>query len=114
MRKLQTKDLFCAMGAIKEAKIKDELVPIMLTAAKEGKAAENIGITGILTLLELFSSAKAENSVYKFLAGPFEMEPKDIAVMEIGELAEKLDTLSKENDLKNFFTILSNMIKTRP
>ncbi len=110
MRKLQTQDVFNALRAISKANLKEEIKPILKQASAEGVNVEDVGIEGILGLIEIFSQNKSEHAIYDVLAGPFEMEAKQIETMDILTLAENLETLSKENDLKRFFTLLAGLI----
>lgn len=112
MRKLQTKDVFNALRIIKKAELKEELKPFIKQVAesKDKLALEDVGIDGILTVFEILVEKKAEQGVYDFLAGPFEMESKEVEAMELNNLVEKLKELAGENNLKVFFTSLSGMI----
>lgn len=110
MRKLQTKDVFSALRLIKRANLKEELKPVIALAAKGEMKVEDIGIEGMLTVIEIFSAAKSEHAIYEFLAEPFEMTPEEVEGMDLCTLAESLERLAKENNLKNFFTILQGLI----
>lgn len=110
MRKLKTTDVFEAMRVIRKANVKEEMTPFIKEAAEGGKAVEDVGIMGILTLFEILSEKKAEQGIYDFLAGPFEMDPKEVANMDLTELGNKLKELREENDLKTFFTSLFGLI----
>lgn len=110
MRKLKTKDVFNAIRLIKKTNMKEDLKPVIALAAQGGMKIEDIGIEGILTVIEIFTAAKAETAIYEFLADPFEMTPEEVGDLELCALAESLDQLVKENDLKNFFTILQGLI----
>lgn len=110
MRKLQTKDLFNLMRIIGKANLKEEIKPVLKMAAEGKMSVEDVGIEGFLTIMEILTVRKSEQAIYEVLSGPFEMKAKEIEELGIDKLLKMLGELSKENDLKNFFTILSNMI----
>lgn len=110
MRKLQTTDIFSAMRAIKKAEIKEGLKPYLQMAAAGDMDLEDLGIEGFLGLIETLSETKSEMAIYEVLAGPFEMEAKEIKTMDLDVFIESLERLAKENNLKVFFKSLSGMI----
>jgi hypothetical protein len=110
MRKLQTSDVFNAMRLIKKANLKEEIKPVLKMAAAGEMNVEDVGIEGILSLIEILAEKKSEQAIYDVLAGPFEMEPKDVEKMDLNVLADNLDALAKENDLKRFFSLLAGLL----
>lgn len=110
MRKLQTKDVFAAMRIIKKANMREEIKPFIKLASEGSINIEDIGIEGILGLIETFVEKNAENAIYEVLAGPFEVKPDEVASMELNTLKENLEALAKENNLKVFFTSLVGLI----
>lgn len=110
MRKLQTKDVFSTMRLIKKANMREEIKPFIKLASQGEINIEDIGIEGILGLLETFAEKNAENAIYEVLAGPFECKPEEVASMELNTLKENLEALERENDLKVFFTSLVGLI----
>ena len=74
---------------------------------------EDVGIEGILSLIEILAEKKCEQAIYEVLAGPFEMAPKEVEQMDLIALAENLETLAKENDLKRFFTLLAGLLSKK-
>lgn len=113
MRKLQTSDVFNALRLIKKAKLKEELKPVMELAGRGELRVEEIGIEGILTAIEIFSEKGAEKALYEVLSSPFEASPEEIEVMDINTLASRLEQLSKENDIRRFFTVLSGLLSKK-
>lgn len=117
MRKLKTTDVFTALRIIKKANIREELKPVMLSVAEKvanGTAdVSDIGLDGVLAVLEALSEKGAEQGIYEFLAGPFECTPKKVADMELALLIKNLQELAEENDLASFFHSLSGMTTTR-
>lgn len=110
MRRLNTADVFAALRLIRATNLREEIKPLLKAAASEQVSVEDVGIDGVLTLIEAFSERQAEEALYNVLAGPFEVEPEEVAAMDLGELAEKLGTLAKENDLRSFFGYVSGIL----
>lgn len=110
MRKLQTSDLFQALRLIKKVNLKDEIKPMLTMAASGEKDVTDIGIEGILSMIEIFTEKNSETAIYEFLAGPFEMTGKEIGQMDPCSLIEQLEKLAQENDLHHFFMVLQGMI----
>lgn len=109
MRKLQTKDIFQALRLVKKSNLKEELKPVLEKAATPGIDIQDIGIDGIMTVMEALVEKKSEEALYEFFSGPFEMEPKDIAEMSLEELVRNMERLAEENNLKVFFTRLAGL-----
>lgn len=115
MRKLKTPDVFSAVRIITKSGLRERLIPLLKRISESGDLdVANVGIDGILTVLEVVSEESCEKAVYKWLAGPFEMEPDDVAGLELTEMAEKLTQLKEENDLQYFFTVLYKLISKKP
>lgn len=110
MRKLKTPDVFNAMRMIKKANLKEEIKPYLMMAASGEMNVEEVGIEGVLGLIETMSEQKIESAIYEVLAGPFEMTADEVAKMDLDKMIECLETLGKENNLKVFFKSLSGLI----
>lgn len=110
MRKLKTSDIFEALRLIKKANIKEELRPVIALAAEGNLSVADIGIEGLLTIVEIFAAKNSEQAIYEFLAGPFEMTPEEVESLELMQLSEYLGALSENSDLKSFFMALQGMI----
>ena len=113
MRKLVTMDVFSAARIITRSGIKEKLAPVLKAAAEKGVNVQDIGISGILTVLETVADEKCEQAIYKWLAGPFEMTDEEVKMLDLADLAEKLEELKEENDLANFFAVLSRLISKK-
>lgn len=109
MRKLQTSDVFNAMRLIKKANLREEIKPLLKMAGSGELKVEDVGITGILSLIEILTEKKCEQAIYEVLAAPFEMTVKEVEEMDLIAFAESLEKLAKENDLKRFFTLLAGL-----
>ena len=102
MRKLQTSDLFSALRMIRKVNLKEEIKPILKLAGSGKLKVEDVGVEGIISFIEILAEKKSEQAIYEVLAGPFEMDPKDIEKMDIIAFSEYLQTLAQESDLKRF------------
>ena len=98
------------MRLIKKAGIKEGIKPYVMMAASGDLSIEDVGIEGVLGLIEMLSESKSEQAIYEVLAGPFEMTADEVAQMELEPFMETLQILSKENNLKVFFKSLSGLI----
>jgi len=110
MRKLQTKDVFSALRIIKKVGLKEEMKPVFKLAASGELGVEDIGVEGMLTVIEIFAEHKAETCLYEVLSGPFEMTIEEVGEMNINDLLVNIQEMASENDLKSFFSSLVGMI----
>jgi|SRR5690625_159556 len=105
MRKLTPKDAFSLARILKKTNIKETLQ----TFISQGQSAEddddvnNLGIDVMFAIVEACANEGIEDEIYKFLSGPFEMDPKEIESMDLDKLINMLKQLAEENDLKRFF-----------
>lgn len=110
MRKIVTTDVFSALRLVQKSGLKDKLVPVIENLAKNPESVERSGIIGFLTIIEVFAENSCEQMIYEWLAGPFECKAKEIANMELDELAKRLEQLAEANNIRSFFTSLSRLI----
>ena len=110
MRKLNTSDVFALARVVRASGIRDELRPLIKRAAESDAPVEDVGIDGLLTVMETLAEHKAERAIYEVLAGPFEMSADDVAAMPLDILALQLKTLAEENQLKRFFGYVSGIL----
>lgn len=110
MRKIITTDVFKALRLIQKSGLRDKLTDVVKEIAAGDMEVEKAGIMGMLAVLEVFSEEKCEHLIYEWLAGPAEKEAEEIAQLELSDLADLLDRLSEENDIRNFFTVLSRLM----
>lgn len=109
MRKLITQDVFNALRAIKKANLREELKPILKLAGSGNLNIEDVGLEGMLSVIEIFSEKKSEKAIYEVLSGPFEKTVEEIENMNLIDLAENLEAIVGENDIKRFFTLLAGL-----
>jgi len=108
MRKLQTKDLFCAMRIINAAYLKEDLKNFA-ELSQTGKADANAGLTLLFDVLGKLSGTASEKELYKLFGGLFEIEPKEVETMSPVELIDnfkKLGEVIEAEELKGFFMSL--------
>jgi len=110
MRKLKTPDVFNAMRVIKKTGVKEGIKPYIKMAAEGKLSTEDLGIEGVLGLIEILAESKSERALYEVLAGPFEMTPDDVAELDLDVFVSNLKIIEKENNLKVFFNSLSGLI----
>lgn len=110
MRKLITSDVFNMLRIIKKSNLKEELRPYFRLAAEGTLNIQDIGIETILGLMEIMSEQRSEDAIYEFLAGPFAMNPEEVAKLDLDTLVNLLSQLAKENDLKVFMKAVSGLI----
>ena len=111
MRKIMTKDIFAAMRIIKKSGMKQRLIPLIEKAAEKDVA--EVGIEGILTVVEVVSETGSEKALYEVLAGPFEMTPQEVESMEMDKFTEMLTELGEQNNIRNFFKAVSGLITSK-
>ena len=113
MRKIITADVFKALRLIQKSGLRDKLTEVIKEIAAGEMEVEKAGITGMLAVLEVFSEEKCEHLIYEWLAGPAEKEAEEIAQLELSDLAALLKRLSEENDVRYFFTVLSDFLSKK-
>lgn len=110
MRKLNTSDVFALARVVRASGMREDLTALIKWGVESDAKLEDIGITGVLTVLEALAERKAESAIYEVLAGPLEMEPKAVADMPLDNLAPMLQTLWTENNLKDFLSWVSGIL----
>ena len=110
MRKIKTSDVFNALRMIKKANLREEIKPILKQAINSELSIEDMGIDGILGVVEILTENKSEKAFYEVLAGPFEMAAEEVEELDLMLFVDNIETLVKENDLNRFFTLLAGLI----
>lgn len=115
MRKLNTADVFAFCRVVKATDAREKLRGIVTAVAKKKDAGEpvdvtQVGVDGVLAVVEAAVEPKAEALVYKFLSGPLECEPEDVAAMELDALLPALRELAEANNLTTFFGSVSGIL----
>ena len=110
MRKLKTTDIPAFCRCLKKIGIKNEMQAI----AKEADSAKDVwdkGFDLIWNIFDLATEAEGENALYEFLAGPFEMQPHEVADLDFETLFNNLKLLAEENNLTVFFKSAAKLMK---
>lgn len=109
MRKLITRDVPAFCRLLKKTGLKEELRSIVKGA--RGRDVEDIGYDVIWKILDVITEAEGEKELYGFLAGPFEMQPDEVASLELPEFVERMKQLFEENDLTDFFKYAAALMR---
>lgn len=102
MRKLITRDIFACARCIERTGIKD----VVRNIAEKSNGSEDLfnrGFDFFWDVLQCAARNEAEEEVYKFLSGPFEMTTEEVGDLSIEALADNLKKMARENDLLAFF-----------
>ena len=115
MRKLNTADVFAFCRLVKATDAREQLRGIVAAAAKqkdEGVAVDvtQVGVDGILAIIEAAVEPKGEALVYQFLSGPLECAPDDVKAMPLDELIPALKQVADGNNLTAFFGSVSGIL----
>ncbi len=110
MRKLKTSDVPVLSRCLKKLGLKEQFRDLALKA----NSTKDVWADGFDFVWNLFDAAtekSGESAIYEFLAGPFEMTPKQVADLELDVLIEHMQRLVKENNLGTFFNIAARLMK---
>ena len=115
MRKLNTADVFAFCRLVKATDAREQLRSIVTAVAKQKDSGEEVdviqvGVNGVLAVVEAAVEPKTEEMVYKFLSGPLECKPEDVASMELDALLSALRQVAEENNLTAFFESASGIL----
>lgn len=110
MRKLKTSDIPAFCRCLKKLGFKENIQAV----AKEADSAKDVwdkGFDMIWGIFDLATEAEGENALYEFLAGPFEMQPREVADLDFEILFANLKQLAEENNLTVFFKSAAKLMK---
>ena len=115
MRNLNGHDVFMALRVLKKVGVKDELMNLAQWM-REGKeeSQEKVGARLVFSVLANAGDEDAEKAFFDFLSGPLEKPSKDLAEMDLLDLADEVDTFVKSVDRerwKVFFHSLLGALK---
>ena len=115
MRNLQTSDIFAACRLVSAIGMREELRAI--AQEMEGNAGKRVqwdfGFDFLLAIIDKAAQEKAENEVYKFIAGIFECECDAVREMDPIELFDKLGQVADWEKWKAFFDRLMLLLKKK-
>lgn len=110
MRKLKTSDIPAFCRCLKKLGVKDKIQ----TIAKDASNVQDVwdrGFDLIWGIFDLATEAEGENALYEFLAGPFEMQPREVEDLDFEVLFGNLKQLAEENNLNLFFKSAAKLMK---
>lgn len=107
MRRLQTQDVFKAVRIITEIGLKEDLKKIVKESDGKELTAKDAGVDIVFMMLERASGKKAEQAVYDFLSGPFEVTADEVRTMPVLELMDGIKTCEDMENWKTFFRSVS-------
>lgn len=110
MRKLKTADILVFCRCVKRIGLKEQI----RTIAQNADTAKDVWDNGFDFLWTLFDAAtekEGESAIYEFLAGPFEMTPKQVSELDLDVLMANLRQLAEENNLAGFFKTAAGSMK---
>ena len=110
MRKLKTSDVPVLSRCLKKLGLKEQFRELALKSDNAADLWAN-GFDFIWNLFDMATEKSGEMAIYEFLAGPFEMTPKQVADLELDVLIENLQQLVKENNLGTFFNIAARLMR---
>ena len=115
MRKLNGHDVFMALRVLKKIGVKDELMNLAQWM-REGREEpqEKVGARLVFSVLANAGDEDAERAFFEFLAGPLEKPAKELAEMDLLDLADEVDTFVKTVDKerwRSFFRSLAETLK---
>ncbi len=110
MRKLKTSDIPAFCRCLKKLGVKDKIQ----TMAKDASNVQDVwdkGFELIWGIFDLATEAEGENALYEFLAGPFEMKPREVKDLDFEVLFGNLKQLAEDNNLNLFFKSAAKLMK---
>lgn len=112
MRKLNTADLFSAARAVKSSGLRQELQTYIKTLATSGNEldVENVGISTILQIIEVFAEKSCEAAIYEVLSGPFELSAEEVGKLDLDAFMDGLEFIAHDGGLSDFFRRLSGIL----
>lgn len=111
MRKLNTRDLFSAARLIKKLDIKNEAQEILINSNREGKDNTEIGINLMFLIIDKVANQEVESEFYKFLAGPLELDEKEVGNINPIELFKNIKEIASGDEFKAFFENVATLMK---
>ena len=115
MRNLNGHDVFMALRVLKKVGVKDELLNLaqwMRDGREESQ--EKVGARLVFSVLANAGDEEAEKAFFDLLAGPLEKPAKNLAEMDLLDLADEIDSFVKSVDKerwKSFFRSLLGALK---
>lgn len=110
MRKLKTADIPVLCRCVKRLGMKDKIREIA-QAADTVQDIWSFGFDFVWDLFDIATEKEGEKALYEFLAGPFEMTPKQVSELDLDVLMGNVRQLVQENNLVGFFKFAAASMK---
>ena len=110
MRKLKTADIPVLCRCVKRLGMKDKIREIA-QAADTVQDIWSFGFDFVWDLFDIATEKEGEKALYEFLAGPFEMTPKQVSELDLDVLMANIQQLVQENNLAGFFKFAAALMK---
>lgn len=110
MRKLKTADIPVLCRCVKRLGMKDKIREIA-QAADTVQDIWSFGFDFVWDLFDIATEKEGEKALYEFLAGPFEMTPKQVSELDLDVLMANIQQLVRENNLAGFFKFAAASMK---
>ena len=110
MRKLKTADIPVFCRCMKRLGVKDQIRELALKANSVADVWD-FGFDFIWNLFDIATEKNGEEARYEFLAGPFEMTPKEVRDLDLDVLIANVQQLVQENKLGGFFKSAAVLMK---
>ena len=107
--KLGNKHIFKLVRIIKKAGVRDLVVKLL--KRQEKKDAESIGIDMFDIIMEMFDSEEIEYLIYELLSDVSGKTVDDLSNMDIEETKNLIQSIAAENNLRNFFSSVSVILR---
>ena len=111
MRKLEFQDAFTVSRFLKKTKLANELKRLYQEGTKEGASVEILGTDAVFVILDVAADTGTEDMVYEFLGDIAEKKPEEIRHLSFKERKALFADIAKENDLSDFFKLVSRQMK---
>lgn len=108
MRRAKTADMFKFVRLVVDLKIKDEFYSLVDDIEKRQKENKPVdidkeGFKLVYSIISMASTEEAEQRIYDFLSGPFEMTPEEVKNLDYIEFMEALKKTIDIKALIDFF-----------
>ena len=110
MRKLKTTDIPSLCRTVKKLGLKEKFKAIALEA-NTGKDVWDRGFDLVWDLFDVATEVNGEQAIYEFLAGPFEMTPKEVQDLDLDILFSNIQQMAAENNLAVFFKSAAKLMR---
>lgn len=111
MRNLQTKDIFSLARILKKANVQEVMQNIYKNTEVKEENAREVGMKVIFDVIGRCIEEDCEDAIYKFLSGPLELSPKEVAEMDPEKLIDSILEIANAEQWKSFLSKASQLMK---